>query len=175
MIWLTLKRLLPRFHEAAKVYGGLSYTACNRLFEQVTEPSMDSISSSARRLLHVSLISQRNARSSLKEFSKTCYVVLNSEALKMTYPWRPGIPTDPTAAHTSESVLQKEEDNAHRDLQEECRQKCDQHQDPRVDPVEGIWKAEWASSSLLPQHPIQRLCCSNVGWIRDSTLRLTKL
>lgn len=33
-----------------------------------------------------SLISQGNARSSLKGFSKTCYVVLNSEALKMTYP-----------------------------------------------------------------------------------------
>lgn len=60
-IWLTSKRLLSWFHEAAKVYGGLSSTAWP--FEQLTEPPVDLISSSTMRLLHVSLISQENARS----------------------------------------------------------------------------------------------------------------
>lgn len=50
---------------------------------------------------------------------------------------------------SSESVLQKEEDNAHRDLQEECRQKCEEHQDPRVDPVEGIFHFQLHCCLLL--------------------------
>lgn len=42
------------------------------------------------------------------------------------------------AAHTSESVLQAEVDQAHCDLQEEHREDSDHNQHSRVDPVEGI-------------------------------------
>lgn len=39
---------------------------------------------------------------------------------------------------TSQSVLQAEEDEAHRDLQEEHRQDSDENQHPGIDPVEGV-------------------------------------
>ena len=62
-------------------------------------------------------------------------------------------------------MLQEEEYEAYRDLQEEQRHKSKESQHAGADPVEGVWKAEGTCHPDCFLKPLYRACAA-VVWVK---------